>query len=351
MTTPAIEHHQKQSSSTNQSFQGIVMMMLVTLIWASMPVMIKQIITTVPPALQIAIRFTLGAVIFVPFARNLNLALLRDGAITGLLFFGGVVSETIALKTIPANQASFIYGLIVIFVTLFEVLFYRRQSFVAIIAAAIAFIGIGIISWPDGSPPIGDVWMLLCALLASAWIIVLEILSPRHSLLSLTFVQLSSVAILGLLWATPELIWHFESLRKSVMNPETLAVLFYLGVVATGITTWLQTKALQMITAFEAGVIETLEPVFGAILAFLILGETFKTRGYIGAVVVIVGMAMALSARNAKESSELSLSVDENENSQLTLPLSNQIELKLSDQDQKEPAVLLIEEQTTKISN
>jgi putative Mn2+ efflux pump MntP len=106
-----------------------------------------------------------------------------------------------------------------------------------------------------------------------------------------------------------------------------------------------------MITAFEAGVIETLEPVFGAILAFLILGETFKTRGYIGAVVVIVGMAMALSARNAKESSELSLSVDENENSQLTLPLSNQIELKLSDQDQKEPAVLLIEEQTTKISN
>jgi|GEM_PF-6232620 len=74
MTTPAIEHHQKQSSATNQSFQGIVIMMWVALIWASTPVMIKQIITTVPPALQITIRFALGRVLLVilPFATCIN---------------------------------------------------------------------------------------------------------------------------------------------------------------------------------------------------------------------------------------------------------------------------------------
>ncbi len=136
MTTSPIE----QVQVTNKPFQGILMMMVVTLMWASMPVMTKEIINTVPIAVQIAIRFTLGAVIFVRFAGNLNLALIRDGVIMGLLFFGDVVSSTIALKTIPANQASFIYGLLVVFVAVFEVVFYRRQPFVAILAALITFI-------------------------------------------------------------------------------------------------------------------------------------------------------------------------------------------------------------------
>ncbi len=141
---------------------------------------------------------------------------------------------------------------------------------------------VGIISWQNGPPPVGNFWMLLCAFLASAWIIVIEILAPRHPLLPLTFVQLSSVAILGVLWAAPEVIGQFEVVSKSVMNPKNLAILVYLGVLATGINTWLQTKALSITPAFEAGVIQTLEPVFGAILAFIILGETFKTPGYVG---------------------------------------------------------------------
>ena len=319
MTTSPIE----KVRATNKPFQGILMMMVVTLMWASMPAMTKEIINTVPISVQIAIRFTLGAVIFVRFAGNLNLALIRDGVIMGLLFFGDVVSSTIALKTIPANQASFIYGLLVVFVAVFEVVFYRRQSFVAILAALIAFIGIGIISWQNGPPPVGNFWMLLCAFLASAWIIVIEILAPRHPLLPLTFVQLSSVAILGVLWAAPEVIGQFEVVSKSVMNPKNLAILVYLGVLATGINTWLQTKALSMITAFEAGVIQTLEPVFGAILAFFILGETFKTPGYVGAAIVIVGMAIALNTINAKESGESSL------------PSSNKIELSLPTDDNR----------------
>ncbi len=137
-------------TENSQRAQGIVLMVIVALIWGSMPVAVKEIVSSVPPSVQVAIRFTIATVIFAPFARNLNLKLIRDGAILGLLMFGAFASETIALKTIAANQASFIYGLLVIFVTLFEVVFYRRVSLVAILAAAIAFTGIGIMSWQNG---------------------------------------------------------------------------------------------------------------------------------------------------------------------------------------------------------
>ena len=343
MTTPAIQHNQEQTPAISQRLPGILMMVVVTFMWASMPVMIKEIINTVSPSVQIAVRFTLGAVIFLPFARNLNLTLIRDGIITGLLFFGGVFSETIALKTIPANQASFIYGLIVIFVTLFEVIFYRRQSSLAIVSTVITFIGIGIISWQNGPPPVGDVWMLLCALLASAWIILLEILASNHPILPLTFVQLSSVAILGLLWASPELVGNFDLVSQSVMNGNNLPILIYLGVMATGLNTWLQTTAVTMITAFEAGIIETLEPVFGAVLAFFLLGETFQTRGYIGAAIVILGMVMALSARNHQDTTELTLPV--NEKKELSLSASNKLELNLPTSDNTQSVLLQREQQ------
>lgn len=284
--------------------QGIILMLLVTFIWASMPIAIKDLIERVSPSVQIFIRFSLGAIVCAPFADKLNFAVIRDGAITGSVFFGGVIAETIALKTIPANQASFIYGLILIFVTLFEALYHRRLSWLAFIAAAISFSGIGVMSWQDGPPPLGEAWMLVCALLAASWVILLEIFAPRHSFATLTFTQLASVTILAFLWAAPEIMSDPQEIWLEVTQTKNLLILVYLGVVATGMNTWLQTKAISMITAFEAGLIETLEPFMGAMLAFVFLRETFRLQGYVGAAITIAGMLLALSTNKKTETAE-----------------------------------------------
>lgn len=283
----------------SQHFQGIVLMIMASLIWPSMPVAIAEVISTVSPFVQIATRFTIGAVVFAPFARNLNRDLVRDGTILGVLMFAAFVTQTMALESIPANQASFTVGLVVILITLFEVVFYRRLSLMAILAAAIAFTGIGIMSWENGPPPIGAVWMLICALLIAAIVILLEKFAPRHPLLPLTVIQLWVIAILSWLLVAPQLAGQIEIISTNLINPKNLIPLLYLGIVGTGIVTWLQAKALSRITAFEGGLIQTLEPVFGSIYAFFLLGETFSLRGYIGAVMVIAGMIVALSQRTA----------------------------------------------------
>jgi drug/metabolite transporter (DMT)-like permease len=280
-------------------FQGILLMIMTSLIWPSMTIATAVVISTVSPFVLVAIRFTIGAVVFAPFARHLNKSLVRDGLILGILMFVIFLTQTMALKTLAANQGSFTIGLVVILVTIFEVLFYRRLSLVAILAAAITFTGIGIISWQNGSPPIGILWMLICAFAMAAIVILLERFTPHHPPLSLTVVQLWVIAILSWLVAAPHLLGQLEIISTNLTNPKNIVALLYLGVVGTGLPMWLQANALSRITAFEAGLIQTLEPIVGSIYAFFLLGEKFKMSGYIGAVMVIAGMIMALSQRNA----------------------------------------------------
>lgn len=284
--------------------QGIVLMIITAFIWASTFVAIKEIVSSVSPTIQVAIRFTLGTIAFSVFARNLNMRLVRDGIIVGLFLFSSVMSETIGLKTLQANQATFVYGLIVSLVTLFELVFRRRLSVISVLAAVIASTGIVIIGWENGPPPIGEFWLFLCAFFSAGFMIAIEILGKDHPPLAFSMVQLSTIALLSWLWAAPELIGQFEAISETLTNFTNLSVLLYLGIVGTAMVIWIQILALRRITAFEAVIIQALEPIFGTILAFLLLGETFGTNGFIGAGMVLVAMFMALTQKKIQESSE-----------------------------------------------
>jgi drug/metabolite transporter (DMT)-like permease len=284
--------------------QGIVLMIITAFIWASTFVAIKEIVSSVSPTIQVAIRFTLGTIVFAVFARDLNIRLVRDGIIIGLFMFCSVTTETIGLQTLQANQATFIYGLTVSLVTLFELVFRRRISVISVLAAVIAVTGIAIMGWDNGPPPIGEYWMLLCAFFSAGFMIALEIIGQDHPPLPFTMIQLSTIAVLSWLWAAPELIGNFEVINETLRNFTNLSVLLYLGIIGTAVVIWIQIMALRRITAFEAVVIQALEPIFGTILAFLLLGETLETNGFVGAGMVLVAMVMALSQKKAQESSE-----------------------------------------------
>ncbi|BAY47456.1 hypothetical protein SAMD00079811_50740 [Scytonema sp. HK-05] len=275
---------------------GVVLIVVTALILGTIPAAIKEAIASLSPATQFAIRFTIGAIILTPFVRNLSLKLVRDGLILGVLLFAIFATATIGLETICANQASFIFGLNMVFVTLFELLFRKRLSVRAVLSVILAFTGIGVMSWNSGEPLIGDFWLLGSAFSDAVYIIVLEMFSPHHPPIPLVTIQLWVVAVLGILWAGFGVTEHIEAIQTS------LGVLIYLGVVATAIVILFQTVAQQWISAHEAALFFALEPVFGAIVAFLLLGETFSTRSFIGAAMVLVGIILTLIRPKIDES-------------------------------------------------
>jgi drug/metabolite transporter (DMT)-like permease len=64
--------------------------------------------------------------------------------------------------------------------------------------------------------------------------------------------------------------------------------LIYLGLAGTAVPTWLQAAAQRVVPAPQAAVIFMLEPVFAAILGFIVLGERLALRGVVGALLIIL---------------------------------------------------------------
>ncbi|QFS52521.1 EamA family transporter [Nostoc sphaeroides] len=284
------------SITTNtQRILGYVLLLAVALILGSVPTAIKEAITSVSPAMQITVRCCIAALIFTPFARNLNFRLMRDGVILGLLLFSVYATETIGLLTISANRATFIFALNIIFITLFELLFRQRLSSRIILAVVLAFSGIAFMSWESGEPIIGDLWLVGCAFLVAVYVLMLGEFSPRYPSLSLTVVQFWVTAFLTLLLSIPELTGQVEAISNN------WPILIYIGVVCTAIVVWLQTVAQRWVPAYEAALLQTIEPIFGAIFAFLLLGETFRIRDYVGAAMVLVGLILVVSQSDTND--------------------------------------------------
>ena len=66
-----------------------------------------------------------------------------------------------------------------------------------------------------------------------------------------------------------------------------------LSIFCTAIGYIVQSTAQKYTTATHTGLILSLEPVFSAILGYFVLGETLATRGYIGALLMLLSVLNA----------------------------------------------------------
>lgn len=271
----------------NLHTQGIILLVATTLIWGTTFPIIKNVVSTLSPASLIATRFAVAALAFVPFVGRPNARLVRDGLLLGFVFFTSLASQTLGMETISANRAGFIIGLNVILVPMFGPLLGQRIPIRAFFSAGLALTGIGVMSWEGGSLGIGDLWMFVCALSYAIYIVVLDAVTSRHPPLQLTAIQLITVALLGGCWAAPEVPEQYAIISGN------FNALLYLGLIGTAATTWTQAVAQRWVTAHETAVIYALEPLFAAIFAFLLLGETFGLRGFFGGGLVLIGMILS----------------------------------------------------------
>lgn len=84
---------------------------------------------------------------------------------------------------------------------------------------------------------------------------------------------------------------------QSPKTPVAWAAIGWLGIVSTYVAYTLYARGLQRLEATRASVVATLEPVMAAMLAYLWWGERFDASGYAGAALVLVGVVLAVTAR------------------------------------------------------
>ena len=305
----------------NPRLRGLLLLILVTAIWGSTFAVVKQLGELLPPAVLIAWRFLIAALALLPAALLVRPArpagapsvapaspapaLWRDGLLLGAWLIAGYGTQTVALQTTGANRAAFFTALSVVLVPLWLVLAQRRRMPGALWAALpLAVAGLALLSWEGGQLVVGDLWALACAVTYAGFIVTLEKLARSHAPLPFTLAQVLSVAGLALVWAA------LAEPGRLLPPPQAWGPLLYLGVVATALTTLLQTVGQRHVSAAEASLVYTLEPVTAMAFSFLLIGEQVGVRGLLGGLMV-VGATVLSTRGDAAPHAELPAPVPE----------------------------------------
>lgn len=251
-------------------------------------------VTHVAPLHLTLARFAIAGSIFLPWVVRSRHAWGAGLELGGWLFLG-YATQAVGLRYTTASRSAFITAASVVLVPLLITAAGRRVPRSVSVAALVALAGVGLLSW-DGSPPnVGDAWTLVTAAAYAVYVVRLEAHALAVDTRRLTAVQLWSVAMFAALGVLAGRAVGGPSAvgAPPAIPPSAWAAVAYLALAATAVTTWLQAAGQRRVTAPEAALIYTLEPLWAALFAYWWLGESLGRRGLAGAALVVAAMLLS----------------------------------------------------------
>jgi drug/metabolite transporter (DMT)-like permease len=277
----------------SKQLQADLWLALVAMIWGATFVVVKNELAYIEPLAFVALRFSIAFLAMVLLAwrslAGMNRAQLAAGILIGIFLFGGYALQTIGLRYTSASKAAFITGLSVVLAPLFARLLLRQTpSILAALGVVLATSGLGLLSMVnDLTPALGDLLILGCAACFALHIVTISHFAPKMDTTALATVQIGVVPI-----AASASMIALEPLPTTI-SVGTLGVAALMGVFATAFAFTIQTRAQAFTTPTHTALVLSLEPVFGAIFAYLLGGERLGGREIVGCALILAGMLVA----------------------------------------------------------
>jgi len=263
-----------------------LVLLAITAMWGFTFPAMKVSLTYLPPILFLAYRFGIASLLMLAIFRSrvLTRNTLREGFLLGITLFFGHGFQIVGLKYTTASNSAFITSLYVVF-TPFIAYFLLGEKVKArdILSLGMALTGLYLISGGVNGVNYGDLLTALCAI-SFAFQIVLVQRFGEKDYLSLAFWQILWNFIFSLIFAL--------AFEPKVFPRELLPWLglLYTAVFGTVVAFTLQVKYQKHTTAYKAALIYSMEPIFGSLSAFLILGERLTKRALAGAFLIMAGV-------------------------------------------------------------
>lgn len=257
---------------------------------------VKNAVELAEPVPFIAVRFAIGSVavgLVLRLQRRSRpplLELVRHGAVPGFALGSAYLLQTIGLQYTSGSVSAFITYLLVVFVPLLSFLFTRRRPGPLVGAGiVVSFLGLALVSGADGVGfGRGQALTLGCAVLFAAHIFLLSHSAGRIDPMWSAGAQLVTVALLAAV-----LTLFTDGSAGFSFPAAAFRAAVYLGIVASALAFFLQTWAQDHLDATRTALLLMLEPVFAAILGYLVDHDRLGTRGALGAILILVGITIA----------------------------------------------------------
>ncbi len=271
-----------------------LLLLIAAIIWGCAFVPQKIGMSSIGPFWFTGIRFALGTLLILPlvfFENNTRTLSWKDwsaGIVIGLILFGGINLQQIALKYATVANTGFITGLYVALVPILCSFFGHRYSsgvWTGIVMATAGLYLLSIHGSFDINP--GDLLTLASAFFWAFQLIALSTFGHRLPSIRLALVQSGTCAVLSLAIAIVSEPISLDSVSNAGIP------LFYGSVLSVAIGFTLQILAQRHIKATHSAIILSIEAVFAAFAGWLILNETLTLKASIGCALILTGTLLA----------------------------------------------------------
>ena len=276
-----------------------------TVIWSGNFIIARGLHNSIPPVSLAFWRWVAAVCIFLPFALKplitewdilkKNILYLSVTSLLGITIFNTLVY--IAGHTTTALNLSLISITFPVFIVIFSRIIFHELitinkgiGIILVAAGVVLLISKGNISALFNiSFAIGDIWMLLAAIIFAVYSILLKHKPVQLSILAF---QLSTF-ILGLTFLFPFFIWEYVTVPYVEFDTKTIFSIFYLGIFASLTAFILWNKAIMALGPSKAGMIYYTLPIFSGFLAYLFLNENISIIHLYSILLIIPGIFTA----------------------------------------------------------
>ena len=213
---------------------------------------------------------------------------LLGGICCGLALCVATNLQQIGMQYTTVGKAGFITALYIVLVPIFGIFLKKKVEARIWVSVMISVVGLYLLCITDklvlGK---GDTLVLLCAVVFTIHILVIDYFSPKADGVRIACIQFF---ITGILSAIP--MFLFETPRLSDIFAAAVPVL-YAGVLSSGVAYTLQIVAQKDADPTVASLILSLESVFSVLGGWMILGQKLNIREIAGCILMFSAIILA----------------------------------------------------------
>ncbi len=267
-------------------------LLLVALLWGAGFLFTKRGLDYITPLWMMSMRFVgatiIMSIVFYKNFRKISKSDLKAGLIIGIFLYIAFATQTIGLQYTSISNQAFLTATNVVFVPfLVWVVYKKAPDKFAFIGAALATVGIGLITLKEGLHlNVGDMWTLACAVFFAGHIVSIGFFAKDKDPIALTIVQFAVAAVLSLVSAL-----MMEPLPAKI-GSEAMVAVGYMVLASTLLAFLLQNICQKYTPSTHASLILSLESVFGTLVAVIFEGEMFNLQMAFGCITVFAAILL-----------------------------------------------------------
>lgn len=291
-----------------QQLFGGVCLALAAAIWGGVYVVSKVVLEVIPPFTLLIIRFAIASLVLGVFvvARREFIAKRDFPMIMAIAFVCVTISigaQFLGTKLSTAHMGALITAASPAFIAIFAVSLlkeriHRKQIAGILLATVGVLIVIGVPDEADAqSSLIGNLILLVAAVSWGLYTVMSKKATMRYSSLAVT----TYVALFGMIFTSPVMIWELSVTPVSWhFSWKIWAGVLYIGIISTAGAFYLWNKGFELMQAGSGAGFFFVQPIVGAALGWLLLGEHLGIGFFAGAAFIFLGVALS----NLQQSAE-----------------------------------------------